>query len=129
MPQAPSLPVLVPTLVGMSLLGAYVGPAALGRNGFGDASAMYFLAPADRQRSGYPGAPGPVFTDYTGVAAVDGLLAALVAYFSALLDGGDDVAPRFRLYGYWAFWQFGGLVVVLVLEGLRRGNRGILASW
>lgn len=109
------------------MLGAYAGPGALGWNGFGDASWMYILTPVDPARSGLPGAPEPFFKDYTGVEAVDGLLAALVAYFSALIDG--NVKPRFKLYGFWAFWQLGSLVVILILEGLRGGNRGKIASW
>ncbi|ETS74875.1 hypothetical protein PFICI_13359 [Pestalotiopsis fici W106-1] len=119
--------VLVPTFVGLSLLGAYAGPVTLGLNGFGDANWIYILTPADPAQVGLPGAPKPFTKDYTGVEAVDGILAALVVYFSALIDG--DIEPRFKLYGYCAFWQLGALVVILVLEGLRGGNRGRIASW
>jgi hypothetical protein len=88
---------------------------------------MYFIEPADAAHDGYPGAPKPAFRNYTGVKAVDGLLAALVAYFSALLDG--QVEPQHKLYSFWAFFQFLPLAVLLIMEGLRAGNRGKLASW
>lgn len=117
---------LVPALVGLSILGLYCGPLAMSRNGFGDASWMYFIEPADPSVDGFPGAPKPVFRNYTGAKALDTALTAVVAYFSALLDG--DVAPQFTLYGYWAFWQFMPLSILVILEGLRVGNRGTLAS-
>lgn len=111
----------------MSLLGAYCGPIAMISNGFGDASWMYFITPVDIGHDGFPGAPKPVFRDYTGSKSLDTALASLVGYFSALLDG--DVAPRFKLYGFWAFFQFMPLSVLLILEGMRAGHRGRIAGW
>ncbi|KAH6652690.1 hypothetical protein BKA67DRAFT_659375 [Truncatella angustata] len=96
-------------------------------NGFGDASWMYFIEPTDPANDGFPGAPKPVFREFTSIKTVDGALAALVAYFSALFDG--EIAPQFSLYSYWAFWQFMPLSVLVVLEGMRAGNRGKVASW
>lgn len=88
---------------------------------------MYFIEPLDAAHDGFPGAPKPVFRSFTGVQVLDGALAVLVAYFSALFDG--DVAPQFNIYGFWAFWQFVPLSVLVVLEGLRAGNRGRLVGW
>lgn len=114
-------------LTGLSLLGAYCGPILMSSNGFGDASWMYFIQPRNASVDGFPGAPKPVFREYTGAKSLDDALAALVAYFSAIFDG--KVAPQFSLYVFWAFFQFMPLSVLVVFEGLRVGNRGKIAGW
>jgi hypothetical protein len=121
------LTILVLTPIGFSLLGLYCGPVALSSNGFGNASWSYFIEPVDPPNAGCPGAPKPVFRDFTSIVAMDGLLSALVAYFSALLDG--DAAPQYTLYSLWAFLQFVPLSLLVVLDGMRAGNRGILIGW
>lgn len=96
-------------------------------NGFGDASWRYVIDPPADVEAGFPGAPRPFFRDFTGLAPLDQAFAALVAYFSALLDG--DVPPHVALYGVWAFCQFMPLTILLLLEGWRDGNRGRLVGW
>jgi hypothetical protein len=85
------------------------------------------MDPPDGSEPGFPGAPRPLFRDFTGLAPLDTALGAYVAYFSALLDG--NVPPRVTLYGVWALCQFVSLSVILVLEGWRAGNRGRLVGW
>ena len=112
------------TLVGFSLLGAYAAVGAMTTNGFGDAINIYIVDPPHR---GFPGAPLPLLRKYTGVAAIDDVLAMPVGFFSALFDG--DVAPEYRLYTLWGMVQFAACWTLVVLEGLRVGNRGRLISW
>lgn len=96
----------------------------MGKNGFGDA---IFTHVVNAPHEGFPGAPKPLLREFTGVKVLDDLLAVLVGYFSALLDG--DVAPQHRLFGIWGMAQFGACWTLVALEGLRRGNRGRLVSW
>ena len=112
------------TLLGFSALGAYATVGAMIKNGFSDAIKAYITDPPHQ---GYPGAPQPLLREYTGVAAVDGVLLFLVGFFSALFDG--DIAPECRLYAVWGMTQFGACWTLVILEGLRAGNRGRLVSW
>ncbi|KAH8671247.1 hypothetical protein BX600DRAFT_242600 [Xylariales sp. PMI_506] len=127
--MAPSNLVVIPVLVALAIAGIFCGPVSIASNGFGDASWIYFnsLSSDPAATPGFPGAPKPHFRNYTGVANVDVVLAALAAFFSGLLDG--DVAPEYTLYAIWAFLQFMSLSVLVILEGFRPGNKGKLVAW
>ncbi|KAJ1332018.1 hypothetical protein MN608_05483 [Microdochium nivale] len=132
-------PLVVATLAGMASLGLFTAIYVQHVNGMGVAMDKYMLPPpspaaasgsdktdpsatAGVVATGYPGAPKPLTTRFTGNPVLDGILMYLVGYFSALLDG--DVAPEHRVYGAWAMMQFGGCCAVMLLEGMRRGNGG-----
>ena len=81
-----------------------------------------------------PGAviPGPTIApmkqSYTGISAVDGQLTVLVSFFYTAIDGNRaDVSLSFLYLGgqVLASW------VLIMIEGLRRGNQGkfLLAAY
>ncbi|KXJ95020.1 hypothetical protein Micbo1qcDRAFT_230370 [Microdochium bolleyi] len=79
-------------------------------------------AAASAEALGYPGAPKPLTTQFTGNLTIDLVLTYLIGYFSGLLDG--EVGLEHRLYAVWAFMQFGGCCAVMLLEGQRKGTKG-----
>ena len=122
--KALSRPVLAAALLGCSALGFYATVGVMATNGLGDAILSYVIEPPHR---GLPGAPEPMVVEYTAFTPIDTILRLQVGYFSALFDG--DVAPETRLFAIWGMVQFGACWALLVLEGLRAGNRGKLISW
>ncbi|KAH9900511.1 hypothetical protein F4778DRAFT_739284 [Xylariomycetidae sp. FL2044] len=113
---------LIPILLGLSVFGFNATVGTLSKNGFGDV-----ITDLTTGRLAFlPGAPQPFKRSYTGLAPLDGLLATLVAFWIPLVDG--DVGGDVRLFYIWAAGQFASSWTLLVLEGLRVGNRRRLAG-
>lgn len=123
-PRTPAL--LVASLLACALVGGYAAVGSMDRSGFSDAIFAH-VVDAEPGAGGFPGAPAPLLRRYTGIEAVDYVLAVLVGFFSGLIGG--DVAPQYRLFTLWGMTQFGACWTLVVLEGLRAGNRGRLVSW
>jgi hypothetical protein len=70
--------------------------------------------------------PNPI-PRYTGIKAVDDQLVILVGFFAAMFL--DERPYETRLLLLWLFGQFAAIWTVLLLEGVRRGNRGKIISW
>jgi len=73
----------------------------------------------------FPGSTSLLMLDYTGVAAIDRQLSTLVTFFGPVVQGGNEALNLFSLFG---LGQFGGAWTLLVLESLRRGNKGKAVS-
>jgi hypothetical protein len=75
----------------------------------------------------YPGSPRPCPTKYTGIHLLDQRIAFLVTFFTFLIDGPQtwDITLS---YCYLAAHFCGGMLLIQ-LEGFRKGNRGRVASW
>ncbi|KAI1154212.1 hypothetical protein F4825DRAFT_460549 [Nemania diffusa] len=115
--------VLVPLFVGASLFGFKATILTMLDNGLG----KVLRAVSSGHVASLKGAPSPFLSSYTGVAAVDGQLSAMISFFSALLDGNQswDIA----VFYVWGMAQFAAIWTILVLEAKRAGNRGRLVSW
>jgi hypothetical protein len=73
----------------------------------------------------FPGSKSPLMLKYTGVAAVDRQMSILVTFFGPVVQVGYEPLHLFSLFG---LGQFGGAWTLLVMESLRRGNRGKVVS-
>jgi len=71
----------------------------------------------------FPGSDGLLVRYYTGVPQVDQVLTMLVAFFAHTVDG------SLLWFGKFGAGQFGAAWALLVMEGLREGNRHRLVSW
>ncbi|KAI1340542.1 hypothetical protein F5Y15DRAFT_378979 [Xylariaceae sp. FL0016] len=113
---------LVPLFLGAAIFGGYATIGSITKNGFGEVIG----ALKEGRVAILRGAPEPYKTAYTGVAAIDNQLSVLVAFFSPLVDG--PVPADVRLFYVWGMAQFVASWTLLMLEGLRVGNRGRLVS-
>jgi hypothetical protein len=73
----------------------------------------------------FPGSKSPLILEYTGVTAIDRQLSVLVTFFGPVVQGGDEALNLFSVFG---LGQFGGAWTLLVMESLRRGNKGKAVS-
>lgn len=73
----------------------------------------------------YPESDEPLVTRYTGIQGVDARLAVLVTFFAPVVEGNNIPMILYALFG---FGQFGAAWTLLVMESLRRGNRGRVVS-
>jgi hypothetical protein len=73
----------------------------------------------------FPGSTSPLMLKYTGVAVIDRQLSTLVTFFAPVVQGGNEALNLFSLFG---LGQFGGAWTLLVMESLRRGNKGKVVS-
>jgi hypothetical protein len=73
----------------------------------------------------YPESDEPLVTRYTGIQGVDARLVVLVTFFAPVVEGNNI---PIILYGLFGFGQFGAGWTLLVMESLRRGNRGRVVS-
>lgn len=126
-------PTLSRILTALLLLGC-AGLGAYGTFGSGYQSGLFAAltkgvgADVKPRNKHFPGGPRPYKLSYTGIAAVDDQLAILIAFFTVLLDApGQSVETVWTVR--WLMTQFVGGWVLLVVEGLRRGNRGRVVSW
>ncbi|KAH8674032.1 hypothetical protein BX600DRAFT_223948 [Xylariales sp. PMI_506] len=108
---------LVPVFIAASAFGGYTTIGSMITNGFSDV----IKAVATGARATLIGSPEPFRRVYTGVVPVDRHLTMMVGFFSALLDGA--VPPERRLFSGWVLGQFGAGWTIVLLEGLRAGNR------
>jgi len=75
------------------------------------------------QNAKLPGTEFPLIRHYTGIAPVDRQLVILVTFFAHAVDGSSAG------FSSWGMTQFGAAWCVMVMEGLRAGNKGKLISW
>jgi hypothetical protein len=80
---------------------------------------------AGQKQPMFPGSESPLMLEYTGVAAIDRHLSTLVIFFGPVVQGGDEALNLFSLFG---LGQFGSAWTLLVMESLRRGNKGKASS-
>lgn len=73
-----------------------------------------------------PGTHIPVSQKYTGIEAVDRHLMFLVMFFTPVVDGKSEAV---MLFCGFACGQFGAAWLLIMLEGLRKGNLGKVVSW
>ncbi len=73
----------------------------------------------------FPGSESPLMLKYTGVEAIDRQLSTLVTFFGPVVQGGDEALNLFSVFG---LGQFGGAWTLLVMESLRKGNKGKAVS-
>lgn len=127
--MAPKPPPRIITALGLAAaagIGVWGSLAAGSQNGLFDAIANTVGGGAKSQKY-IPGAPMPLRTVFTGVPALDGHLLALVCFFSSFMDGEKSVASS--VASWYLMVQFCLAWMLLVLEGMRRGNRGSILSW
>ncbi|RYP38462.1 hypothetical protein DL767_002578 [Monosporascus sp. MG133] len=110
---------LVSAFVGCSLFGFYVTIGSLPRTGL--SVALRNVVSGETEALG--GAPQPFRREYTGVGPVDRHLATLVGFFAALV-GDAGAGWDATAFIVWGLAQFGAAWGLLMLEGLRHGNRG-----
>ena len=72
-----------------------------------------------------PGTKQQLGRVYTGVGPVDYQLAVLAVFFWELVDGS---MPNGSLQAFHLAGQFGAAWTIVVIEGLRKGNRGRIVS-
>ena len=73
----------------------------------------------------YPESDEPLVTRYTGIQGVDAQLVVLVTFFSPVVKGNN---VPLTLHTHFGFGQFGAGWTLLIMESLRRGNKGRLVS-
>ncbi|KAI0143530.1 hypothetical protein GGR57DRAFT_495209 [Xylariaceae sp. FL1272] len=115
--------ILVPLFIGASLFGFNATFITLTKNGLGDALAPVIAGEA----AALNGAPTPFLRSYSGIGPIDWMLANMVSYFSALIDG--DASWNVTLFYIWGMTQFAAGWTLLVLEAKRAANRGRIVSW
>ncbi|GAP86466.1 hypothetical protein SAMD00023353_1901150 [Rosellinia necatrix] len=115
--------VLVPLFVGASAFGFNATILTMLDNGLGEVLGAVSKGATASLR----GAPSPFLREYTGVSVVDQQLSAMIAFFSAAIDG--DVPWDSTVFYVWGMAQFAACWTLLVLEAKRVGNRGRLVSW
>ncbi|KAI0011860.1 hypothetical protein F4779DRAFT_160592 [Xylariaceae sp. FL0662B] len=114
---------LIATLVGLSAVGFRSTFLPLLHNGLG----AVLNSLADGTTAVLPGAPAPLKRSYTDIGALDRQLVLLVGFFSPLIDG--DPGWSTTAFYAWGMAQFAAAWTLLVLEGLRSGNRARAVSW
>lgn len=73
----------------------------------------------------FPGSDAALLKHYTGVKAIDRQLLVLVTFFAPVVDQGYNDLTLFSIEGA---GQFGAAWTLLLMESLRRGNKGKLVS-
>ncbi len=106
--------ILLPIL---SLLGASVTWGLGFSNGTFNSITDHVTQPS----ASLPGTNFPLLKTYTGFKPVDYQLSTLVTFFAPIFDESD---VNLKLFGIMAAGQFGGVWLLMMVEGLRVGNRG-----
>ncbi|KAI0476786.1 hypothetical protein F4859DRAFT_480196 [Xylaria cf. heliscus] len=114
--------VLIPLFIGASLFGFRATIGTMLDNGLSDVLGGVSAGTTASLR----GAPSPFLASYTGLSAVDYQLGAMVAFFSAVIDG--NVGWDVTVFYVWGMAQFAACWTLLVLEAKRVGNRGRAVS-
>ena len=68
-----------------------------------------------------PGSNHPILTRFVGIPPFDKLLTLAGVMFANVTDGSY---PQLSLFGFYFGGQLIGIFTVMVVEGLRQGNRG-----
>jgi hypothetical protein len=72
-----------------------------------------------------PGTTDLILRTYTGIGPIDRQLTTLVTFFSPVLHSGNGALVLFSIFG---LGQFSAAWLLMMLEGLRQGNKGTLVS-
>ena len=72
-----------------------------------------------------PGSNDPLLKAYTGVGPIDRQLTILVVFFSPVLDPRNGALMLYSIFG---LGQFGAAWTIMMMEGMRRGNKGKIVS-
>ncbi|KAK0636990.1 hypothetical protein B0T17DRAFT_484014 [Bombardia bombarda] len=118
---------VVVAIIACAAIGGYGTMATGFKNGLFESLEKTTGDPLSRHDLYVPGGPQPFKSSYTGIAAVDGLLAILVAFWGAIIDG-DRTWNMDASYWY-LMAQFCASWCLLSLEGLRKGSKGKAVSW
>lgn len=119
--MASSMDMVKVILLLLSIAGFYGTWVLLMNNGTGEQMAKL----GDHGPHWLPGTQEPLRRVYTGVGAVDHQLTVLAVFFWEVVDGG---MPNASLHAFHLAGQFGAAWTIVVLEGLRKGNRGKIIS-
>ncbi|KAG0652379.1 Citreoviridin biosynthesis D [Hyphodiscus hymeniophilus] len=122
-PQATSMRTIVLILLPLlSVAGAFGTLVLIGANGTADV----FKALAKQDNPFLPGSTDHQLRTYTGVAPIDRQLIVLVTFFSPVLDVQNGALVLFSIFG---LGQFGAAWMIMMMEGLRQGNRWKIISF
>lgn len=125
-PKPPSRIIAAIGLVAAAGIGVWGSLVAASRNGLFDAITNTVGSGAKLQRY-IPGAPTPLRTAFTGFPALDDHILTLVCFFSSFMDGEKSVGSF--VTSWYLMIQFCLAWMLLVMEGLRRGNSRSISSW
>ena len=75
--------------------------------------------------SAWPGTKASLVREFTGVTAIDGLITNLNLFIAHLVDWSDI---PLSIFGFCMFGQYGVAFALVLLEGLREGNKGRIVS-
>ncbi|KAI4152269.1 MAG: hypothetical protein LQ340_003016 [Diploschistes diacapsis] len=106
-------------LINLSLFAVYAIWGLFGRNGAGE------LLNAFKENGNLPASNIPIKTVYTGIPQLDGLFVTLNTFFWQVIDGS---APTLSLQSFQFAGQVWGLWALIMLEGVRAGNKGRVNS-
>lgn len=119
--MASSVNIVKVTLLLLSIAGFYGTWILLMNNGTGKQMADL----RDHGPHHLPGTNMPLRMVYTGIGAIDNQLTVLAIFFWQVICGG---MPNGSLQAFHLAGQFGAAWTIVVLEGLRQGNRGRFVS-
>ena len=92
-------------------------------NGNGTFKSIISLMESKNPR--FPGTEDALLMRYTNVGWLDRQLTILVAFFAPVVDEQQGALSMFSRFGT---GQFGAAWTLMVMEGLRMGNRGRIVS-
>lgn len=72
-----------------------------------------------------PGSDNPILAYFTGIKPLDQVLTLAGVMFANVTDGS---APQLSLYGFYFAGQLVSIFTVMIIEGLRHGNKGGVMS-
>ncbi len=92
------------------------------RNGYVDAlRRLYSTGPFV-----LPGSNNPIFTRFTGISPLDKVVTLAGIMFCNILDGST---PQSSLYSFHFAGQLVPVWTIMMVEGLRSGNKNTIFSW
>ncbi|KAH8595612.1 hypothetical protein B0O99DRAFT_511850 [Bisporella sp. PMI_857] len=80
----------------------------------------------EQEDARFPGTKDSLVRSYTGIKAIDHQLQILVIFFAPVVDSSNGNLSLFSITGA---GQFGAAWTLLMLEGMRQGNRGKVVSF
>ena len=72
-----------------------------------------------------PGSSNPILTTYTPIRPFDQLVTFSIVLFANVTDGS---LPQFSLFAFHFTGQWASILIIVLLEGLREGNKGLFIS-
>ena len=73
-----------------------------------------------------PGSSNPILTTYTLIRPLDQLVTFSVVLFANAIDRS---LPQSSLFAFHFTGQWAAILIIVLLEGLREGNKGLFISW